>query len=146
MLKNTVFDDTMYQLNKIIRITTEGLSLELSMDIFFEKTVNDISFIATSLQCLFIKLKNFSHLPEYIQMMQNLYSCESDYLLLLETFAAKTIEKQPAALVCTQDISVYYKQHSTIRDQIGTLIKESDDNPDAYQVVSKNELSQLLCV
>ena len=45
MLKNTAFHDNLYQIAKIISITTEGLSLELSENMFLNKTVADLFHI-----------------------------------------------------------------------------------------------------
>ncbi|MGI5090210.1 hypothetical protein ABK01_07120 [Treponema sp. OMZ 305] len=146
MLKNTAFHDNLYQLAKIINITTEGLSLELSENMFLEKTIADISFISDTLQSLFTEVQNLSHLPEYLPIMQSLYSCETDYLLLLKAFAAKTIEKQITLSVSGTDLGAYYKLHTDIKDRIEKRIQESDKNLDAYQIVSQNELSQLLCI
>ena len=146
MLKNTAFHDNLYQLAKIISITAEGLALELSEDMFFEKMIADISFISNTLQALFTEVQNLSHLPEYLPIMQSLYSCETDYLLLLKTFAAKAIKNQIELSVSTSDLSAYYKLHSDTKDRIEKRIQESDKNLDAYQIVSQNELSQLLCI
>ena len=145
MLKNTAFHDNLYQLAKIVNITTEGLSLELSENMFLDKTLADISFISDTLQTLFAEVQNLSHLPEYLPIMQSLYSCETDYLLLLKVFAAKMIEKQ-ITLPTGTDLSAYYKLHSDMKDRIEKRIQESDKNLDAYQIVSQNELSQLLCI
>lgn len=146
MLKNTAFHDNLYQLAKIISITTEGLALELSENMFLEKTVADISFISETLQALFDEVQNLSHLPEYLPIMQSLYSCETDYLLLLKAFAAKTIEKQIVLPTSGTELSSYYKLHSDTKDRIEKRIQESDKNLDAYQIVSQNELTQLLCI
>jgi len=146
MLKNTAFHDNLYQLAKIISITTEGLALELSEHLFLDKMVADISFISDTLQSLFAEVQNLSHLPEYLPIMQSLYSCETDYLLLLKTFAAKMIEKQITLPVPSTDLSAYYKLHTDTKDRIEKRIQESDKNLDAYQIVSQNELSQLLCI
>ena len=146
MLKNTAFHDNLYQLAKIISITTEGLALELSENMFLEKTVADISFISDTLQSLFTEVQNLSHLPEYLPIMQSLYSCETDYLLLLKAFAAKTIGKQMNLSVSGTELGVYYKLHSDMKNRIEKRIQESYKNLDAYQIVSQNELSQLLCI
>ena len=146
MLKNTAFHDNLYQLAKIVSITTEGLSLELSENMFLDKMLADISFVSDTLQTLFGEVQNLSHLPEYLPIMQSLYSCETDYLLLLKAFAAKTIEKQITLPVSGTDLSAYYKLHSDMKDRIEKRIQESDKNLDAYQIVSQNELSQLLCI
>ena len=146
MLKNTAFHDNLYQLAKIVSITTEGLSLELSETMFLDKTVADISFISDALESLFTEIQNLSHLPEYLPIMQSLYSCETDYILLLKAFAAKTIEKQITLPVSCPDLSAYYKLHSNMKNRIEKRIQESDKNLDAYQIVSQNELSQLLCI
>ena len=145
MLKNTAFHDNLYQLAKIITITSEGLSLELSENMFLDKMISDISFISDTLQTLFIEVQNLSHLPEYLSIMQCLYSCETDYLLLLKAFAAKTIEKQITLSISGSDLGAYYKLHTDIKDRIEKRIQESNKNLDTYQIVSQNELSQLLC-
>ncbi len=146
MLKNTAFHDNLYQLAKIITITSEGLSLELSENMFLDKVISDISFISDTLQTLFIEVQNLSHLPEYLSIMQCLYSCETDYLLLLKAFAAKTIEKQITLSISGSDLGAYYKLHTDIKDRIEKRIQESNKNLDTYQIVSQNELSQLLCI
>lgn len=146
MLKNTAFHDNLYQLAKIVSITTEGLSLELSETMFLDKTVADISFISDALESLFTEIQNLSHLPEYLPIMQSLYSCETDYLLLLKAFAAKTIGKQVSVSVSGSDLGAYYKLHTDTKDRIEKRIQESDKNLDVYQIVSQNELSQLLCI
>ena len=146
MLKNTAFHDNLYQLAKIISITTEGLTLELSENMFLDKTIADISFISEALQTLFTEVQNLSHLPEYLPIMQSLYSCETDYLMLLKAFASKTLEKQIVLPGSCSDLSAYYKLHSDTKDRIEKRIQESDKNLDAYQIVSQNELSQLLCI
>ena len=63
MLKNTAFQDNLYQLTRIITITNEGLTLDLSTDMFLEKTISDISFVSQALQTIFAEMKNLSHLP-----------------------------------------------------------------------------------
>ena len=146
MLKNTAFHDNLYQLAKIISITSEGLALELSENMFLEKMVSDISCISNTLQSLFTEVQNLSHLPEYLPIMQSLYSCETDYLLLLKAFAAKTIGKQVSVSVSGSDLGAYYKLHTDTKDRIEKRIQESDKNLDVYQIVSQNELSQLLCI
>ena len=146
MLKNTAFHDNLYQLAKIISITSEGLSLELSENMFLGKTVSDIAFISDTLQTLFTEVQNLSYLPEYLPIMQSLYSCETDFLLLLKLFASKMIEKQSLLPVSSADLNAYYKLHTDIKEQIEKRIQESDKNLDAYQIVSQNELSQLLCI
>ena len=146
MLKNTAFHDNLYQLAKIISITSEGLALELSENMFLDKMVSDISFISNTLQSLFTEVQNLSHLPEYLPIMQSLYSCETDYLLLLKAFAAKTIGKQVSVSVSGSDLGAYYKLHTDTKDRIEKRIQESDKNLDVYQIVSQNELSQLLCI
>ena len=62
MLKNTAFHDNLYQLAKIITITSEGLSLELSENMFLDKVISDISFISDTLQTLFIEVQNLIYL------------------------------------------------------------------------------------
>ena len=146
MLKNTAFHDNLYQLAKIISITAEGLALELSEDMFLDKMAADISFVSDTLQSLFGEVQNLSYLPEYLPIMQSLYSCETDYLLLLKAFTAKTIGKQITLPLSGSNLSAYYKMHSDTKDQIEKRIQESDKNLDVYQIVSQNELSQLLCI
>ena len=146
MLKNTAFHDHLYQLAQIITLTTEELTLELSENMFLDKMISDISFISDTLQTLFTEIQNLSHLPEYLSIMQSLYSCETDYLLLLKVFASKAIEKHIDLPVSGSDLSAYYKLHSEMKDRIEKRIQESDKNLDAYQIVSQNELSQLLCI
>ena len=144
MLKNTAFQDNLYQLAKIITITDEGLTLDLSTDMFLEKIISDISFVSQALQTIFTETQNLSHLPEYLPIMHSLHACETDFLLLLRNFAARTLEKQLELPISAADLSTYYKMHS--KEQIGTSVQENGKSLDAYHIVSKNELTELLCV
>ena len=146
MLKNTAFQDNLYQLAKIITITDEGLTLDLSTDMFLEKIISDISFVSQALQTTFTETQNLSHLPEYLPIMHSLHACETDFLLLLRNFAARTLEKQLELPISAADLSTYYKMHSSIKEQIGTSVQENGKSLDAYHIVSKNELTELLCV
>nr|WP_314995363.1 hypothetical protein [uncultured Treponema sp.] len=146
MLKNTAFQDNLYQLAKIITITDEGLTLDLSTDMFLEKIISDISFVSQALQTIFTETQNLSHLPEYLPIMHSLHACETDFLLLLRNFAARTLEKQLELPISAADLSTYYKMHSSIKEQIGTSVQENGKSLDAYHIVSKNELTELLCV
>ena len=146
MLKNTAFHDNLYQLAKIITITDEGLTLDLSTDMFLEKIISDISFVSQALQTIFTETQNLSHLPEYLPIMHSLHACETDFLLLLRNFAARTLEKQLELPISAADLSTYYKMHSSIKEQIGTSVQENGKSLDAYHIVSKNELTELLCV
>ena len=146
MLKNTAFHDNLYQLAKIITITDEGLTLDLSTDMFLEKIISDISFVSQALQTIFTETQNLSHLPEYLPIMYSLHACETDFLLLLRNFAARTLEKQLELPISAADLSTYYKMHSSIKEQIGTSVQENGKSLDAYHIVSKNELTELLCV
>ena len=146
MLKNTAFQDNLYQLAKIITITDEGLTLDLSTDMFLEKIISDISFVSHALQTIFTETQNLSHLPEYLPIMHSLHACETDFLLLLRNFAARTLEKQLELPISAADLSTYYKMHSSIKEQIGTSVQENGKSLDAYHIVSKNELTELLCV
>ena len=145
MLKNTAFQDNLYQLAKIITITDEGLTLDLSTDMFLEKIISDISFVSQALQTIFTETQNLSHLPEYLPIMHSLHACETDFLLLLRNFAARTLEKQLELPISAADLSTYYKMHSSIKEQIGTSVQENGKSLDAYHIVSKNELTELLC-
>lgn len=145
MLKNTAFQDNLYQLTKIISITTEGLALELSEYMFLDKILSDISFISKSLQSLFDEVGNMSHLPEYVPIMQSLHSCETDYLLLLKTFADRAIEKHFDLPISASELSSLYKLHSGIKDTIESRMQDTENNLDVYRIVSKNELTELLC-
>ena len=146
MLKNTAFQDNLDQLAKIITITDEGLTLDLSTDMFLEKIISDISFVSQALQTIFTETQNLSHLPEYLPIMHSLHACETDFLLLLRNFAARTLEKQLELPISAADLSTYYKMHSSIKEQIGTSVQENGKSLDAYHIVSKNELTELLCV
>ena len=66
--------------------------------------------------------------------------------MLLKVFASKAIEKQIDLPISGSDLSAYYKMHSDTKDRIEKRIQESDKNLDSYQIVSQNELSQLLCI
>ena len=146
MLKNTAFHDNLYQLSRIIEVCSEGLLLDLSEDMFLEKYISDIRFISQSLENFFTEVQKTTHLPDYIQILQCLYSCESDYLIVLRSFTAKIAEKIADLHIPVSELSTHYKTHNDIKDVVETLIQTADAHRDACQMVSQNELTQLLAL
>lgn len=144
MLHNIIFRDNIFYLTRSIENAHNGLRLDLDTDIFTGKIVNDVVFFDFGIQKIFEQIFPQSTLPDYIEVLQCLYFCDIKYIDLLtyilnsEFCISKSIIQYRAKF---EDIR---KEHYEILEQLRIKIDEIDVSADSYNIVSKNELSELL--
>jgi hypothetical protein len=144
MLQKTVFQDNIYQLSRSIDVLHEGLMLELSGEYFFDKTVDDILFIDASIQKLLKQLQANSHTTGFNALLHSLHSCLNRYLLTIDLILSGKgcMADQFAPLSPKlKDIRINI---AAIRENLAKDIQKTDTSGDATDIVSSNELSELL--
>lgn len=144
MLQNIVFQDNIFQLVRSIDTLKEGLMLDLSPDYFFEKTVDDILFFDSSIQKIYRQLTENQRIAGFLSIMQNLNSCERRYLQLLDAvLAGKTAmaERFPPLI---SKLHAVRENHTALARSMGDSIAKNDRSGDSDDIVSRNELSELL--
>jgi hypothetical protein len=144
MLQKIVFQDNIYHLTRSIDIVHEGLMLKLSSDYFLDKTVDDLLFFDASIQKLFRQLQGNLQMSGYIATLHNLYSCQNRYIELLDFILqgkSRMHEEFNPLLTKLQSIR---NIHIHIKDEMTGNIQKSDTTTDSRDIVSSNELSELL--
>jgi len=144
MLQKIVFQDNLYQLARSIVTVQEGLLLDLSPDYFFDKTVDDILFFDISIQKLFRQIQANTQISGYINILQSLYSCQEAYLKLAAAILdGKSAMKEEFAPLMPK-MNTIQELHLAIRAEMVKIIQKSDKNNDSRDIVSPDELSELL--
>jgi hypothetical protein len=144
MLKNIVFQDNLYQLCRSIDVVYEGLLLDLCPDYFFDKTVDDMLFFDASIQKIYRQIQDNSQVSDYVSILHSLHACQERFLRLLDTILkgeSSMSEHFSGFLSKLQNIR---NMQGLIRNEIAGSIRKSDKSLDSRDIVSSNELSELL--
>ncbi|UTC67607.1 MULTISPECIES: hypothetical protein [unclassified Treponema] len=144
MLHKIVFQDNLFQITRMLDVIKEGLSLDLSDSIFAEKTIRDILFFDAALQKLFSQIEPQSHLPDYIDTMSCLYFCIKKYMTILKIILTEKIGSESAFTTEKIRLEGIYKKHQDFLGKINIDISDTNFQNETYNIVSQNELSELL--
>ncbi len=144
MLQNIVFQDNIYQLVRSIDTLREGLMLDLSPDYFFEKTVDDILFFDSAIQKIHRQLTENQRIAGYLSIMQNLHSCDRRYLQLLDTVMSGKISMSDRFPPLVPKLGAVRETHRELARGMAEGIAKTDQGGDSDDIVSRNELSELL--
>lgn len=144
MLKNIVFQDNIYQLCRSIDTVYEGLLLDLCPDYFFDKTVDDILFFDASIQKIYRQIQDNSQISDYISILHNLYSCQERFLRLLDTILKGESSMSKHFTGFLPKLQNIRNMQGITHTEIASSIHKNDKSLDTRDIVSSNELSELL--
>lgn len=143
MLYNMVFQDNIYILLRQIDTVSNGLKLELDRRLFEEKMFLDLAFFDKTIKQLFSEISKQTSLPNFIDVLQCLHFCISKYLELLTALSSRSsISRAKASL----DLKNVAEDHKNLLATIEAHIRENDVQIAEQEMVSKNELAELLQV
>ncbi len=143
MLQKIVFQDNIFQITRALDLIRDGMKLDLSEEIFAKKTMNDILFFDFAIQNIFNKIEPQTHLPDYLNTMQCLYFCIMKYINTLQVMMAEK-QNDPIMINNKQKMMGIFEKYKNLVSKIDIDIKESDLSQDSMNMVSQNELSELL--
>lgn len=144
MLHNIVFQDNIYQLARTIDLLKEGLMLDITEDYFFDKTVDDLLFIDATLQKIMEQLEANPKITGYVQIVHSLHSCQERYIQLLDFILKNKCAMQENFTPLLAKLQSIRNTQSNQAQETKNSIQKSDKNRDSRDMVSQNELSQLL--
>lgn len=144
MLHNIVFQDNIYQLARSIDTLYEGFMLELSEDIFLDKALDDILFFDSAIQKIVYLMRENSRLADYIDILHSLHSCEERFIRLLDSLLQGNSTMKEGLTQFMAKIQGIRNAHSALRNELSQGIHKGDSSSDARDIVSRNELSELL--
>jgi hypothetical protein len=144
MLQKIVFQDNIFQLSRSIDTVNEGLMLDLSPDYFFDKTVDDLLFFDASIQKIFSQLQSNPRISGYIHIMHSLLSCQNRFLQLVDSILQSRAAMKEEFEALLPKLQTIRNQHTTLNASICETIVKCDKNNDSRDIVSQNELSELL--
>ncbi len=144
MLQKIVFQDNIYQLSRSIDTVYEGLMLDLSGEYFFDKTVDDLLFFDVSIQKLYRQIQANTQLSLYIPIMQSLNSCQNRYIRLVDSVLHGTTCLKEEFVSLLPKLTIISELHTKLRTEMMLKIQKNDKTDDSWDIVSQNELSELL--
>ncbi len=143
MLQKIVFQDNIFQITRALDVIIDGMKLDLSEEIFAKKTMNDILFFDFAIQNIFNKLEPQTHLPDYLNTMQCLYFCIVKYTTTLQIMMNEK-QNDPIMMNNMEKLMGIFEKYKELIGKIDLDIQESDVSQDSINMVSQNELSELL--
>ena len=144
MLQKIVFQDNIYQLSRSIDIVYEGLMLDLADDYFFDKTVDDLLFFDAAIHKFLKQLETNTQISGYVNILHSLYSCQHRYIMLIDIILSGKAAMQnrfPSIISKLQGIRTI---HSVLQTELVRTVQKCDKSNDSRDIVSSNELSELL--
>lgn len=144
MLQNIVFQDNIYQVVRSIDTIQEGLALDLSPDYFFDKTVDDLLFFDSTIQKVYRQLTDNQRISGFLGIMQNLLSCDNRFLQLLDTVVSGKAAMSERFPPLVPKLNAIRDTHRSLADSMRDNIAKNDHSGDSDDIVSRNELSELL--
>jgi len=142
VLYNIVFQDNIYILLRQIDTINNGLRLELDARLFEEKMFLDLAFFDKAIKQLFSEISKQTSLPNFIDVLQCLHFCISKYVELLTCISSRSFaSKWKDSHLEVQNIK---KEHQHLLETIEAHIRENDMQASEQEMVSKNELAELL--
>ncbi|HHU36833.1 MAG TPA: hypothetical protein GXZ47_06350 [Treponema sp.] len=144
MLKNIVFQDNLFQLCRSIDVVYEGLLLDLCSDYFFDKTVDDMLFFDASIQKMYRQIQDNNQVSDYVSILHSLYACQERFIRLLDSILKGKTSMSEHFTGFLSKLQTIRNIQSSLRSEISSLIHKSDKTMDNRDIVSSNELSELL--
>lgn len=144
MLQKIVFQDNIYHLARSIDVVYEGLMLDLSPEFFLDKTVDDLLFFDATIQKLCRQIQTNQQMAGYGAIQQNLYSCQMRYVNLLDFILRGQSALQTDFGPLLPKLQGIRNAHIALGNEMATNIQKGDKNADSRDIVSSNELSELL--
>ena len=128
----------------MLDVIKDGLNLDLSEIIFADKMVRDILFFDAALQKLFSQIEPQSHLSDYIDTMNCLYFCIKKYMNILNLILTEKLCPESVFSTEKARLEGIYKKHQDFLGKINIDISDTNFENETYNIVSQNELSELL--
>jgi hypothetical protein len=144
MMQKIMFQDNLYQLARSIDTVSEGLLLDLSGDFFFDKTVDDLLFFDASIRKIAEHLSQNTQISGYTKILHNLYSSQTRYIEVLNAILSGTTCLQEQFEPLKPKLQEIREHHTGLKTSIVSDISKIDVNSDSRDIVSTNELSELL--
>lgn len=144
MLQKIVFQDNIFQLSRSIDTVYEGMLLDLSADYFFDKTVDDILFFDASIQKLFRQMQTNQQLSDYVAILHSLYSCQSRFMQLISLILQGKTSMRDSFAPLLAKLQGIRNVQANLQHELAKSIQKSDKTGDSRDIVSQNELSELL--
>jgi len=144
MLQKIVFQDNIYQLSRSIDIVYEGLMLDLSDDYFFDKTVDDLLFFDAAIHKFLKQLESTTQISGYVNILHSIYSCQHRYILLIDIILSGKAAMQNRFASIISKLQGIRTIHSVLQTELVRTVQKCDKSNDSRDIVSSNELSELL--
>lgn len=144
MLQNIVFQDNIYQIARSIDTLHEGLLLDLAGEYFFEKSVDDMLFFDSTIQKIHRQLTDNQRIAGFLTIMQNLLSCDHRFIELLDRVISLKGSMSDRFIPVIPKLSALREAHRALARSISDTIAKNDPSGDSDDIVSRNELSELL--
>jgi hypothetical protein len=144
MLQNIVFQDNLYHLSRSIDAAYEGLLLELAPEFFLDKTIDDILFFDVTIQKIYRQIQTAPHLSGYVEILHALHSCQDRYIRLLDFILQGKASMREGFTQLLPKLQGIRNAHAGVKSELAVAIQKSDKSNDSRDIVSRNELSELL--
>lgn len=144
MAKKIHFQDNLFQLARILDTLNEGLLLDLDQKFFASHYIDQIQFIDSVLNDIGKTLIENPQFIEHSQQMRNLYSVEKKIIELGNLIRNSALYVDFETPAISSMLSEIAGRHNKILQSLNGKISEIKEEENSQDVVSHEEMSQLL--
>jgi hypothetical protein len=143
------FEDTLYILHSRIQMLRDILALDIPVDLFLDKSVDDMEFIDKTLEILIRMLSEDTYIMDRDEQLDNFSETEWQFSQILVQFLSVSAAMFAGHMsdgrhsVLKDKISVLRNQ-SAIRRKIADDSKSKKEGVETIPIVSSDEMSELL--
>ncbi|MDR2194050.1 MAG: hypothetical protein LBP19_06240 [Treponema sp.] len=137
-------EDTLYILNARIQILQDILALDVSPDLFLDKSIDDMDFIDKTLAVLIKILTEDPHIAEREEQLDNLSEIEWQFSQVLALFlnSSSTISVEQFPIL--RDTILALRNQSAVRRKVADDSTSKKEGVETIPIVSSDEMSELI--
>ncbi len=143
MSRRIHYYDNLFFLTEMIRVLKRTLSRNIDADYFKEKIIEDILFIDSSLERIYISLRENSYLINRIRYLQEIMKVKKQFIGFTSKIINKEIKFAEHIENIFKKLEISKKEHKKDVKEIEATLNANNKNPDAKEIISSEEFKFL---
>ncbi|MDR2793178.1 MAG: hypothetical protein LBB61_05870 [Treponema sp.] len=137
-------EDTLYILNTRIQMLQDILALDVSPNLFLDKSIDDMDFIDKTLAVLLKMLTEDTYIMERDEQLDNLSETEWQFSQVLVRFLSVSSTISAEHFPVLRDKIFVLRKQSAVRRKAADNARAKKEGVETTPIVSSDEMSELL--
>lgn len=138
------YEDNLFFLHSILRVVESGLRLEIDMEFFRDKILDDLLFIDAMIMRMNTALRENEHLLHRITYFRSLRRAITAYTVFLDQLLDGSMNGADAFEPYHEKLASSRSEHITLRHEVDAILDSVDPESSEETIVSSEEYGFLL--